>query len=168
MKNLGESSDRVMRWKLLLNEYDLTIQYIRGVDNTVADAISRLDYCPTKNPHPEDADAFADDEDMEVQKWNNCISLLSHYQEEAEDMVDDEVEQSAHRECWSHEVFAQELGEEDELYPVTIREIADAQRADPKLLKLFQNPDKERNIKPLMLEEEIVLCQVEDKTGHAW
>ena len=78
-------------------------------------------------------------------------------------MVDDEVEQSAHKECWSHEVFAQELGEEDELYPVTIREIADAQRADQKLLKLFQNPDKERNIKPLMLEEEIVLCQVEDK-----
>jgi len=31
--NLGESSDRVMRWKLLLNEYDLKIQYIRGVDN---------------------------------------------------------------------------------------------------------------------------------------
>ena len=161
--NLGESSDRVMRWKLLLNEYDLKIQYIRGVDNTVADAISRLDYCPKKNPHPEDADAFADDEDMEVQKWNNCISLLSHYQDEAEDMVDDEVEQSAHRECWSHEVFAQELDEEDELYPVTIREIADAQRADEKLLKLFQNPDKERHIKPLMLEEEIVLCQVEDK-----
>ena len=50
--NLGESSDRVMRWKLLLNEYDLKIQYIRGVDNTVADAISRLDYCPKKNPHP--------------------------------------------------------------------------------------------------------------------
>ncbi len=81
MKNLGESSDRVMRWKLLLDKYDSTFKYIRGVDNIVSDAISRLDYCPQKNPHPEDADAFADDEDMEVQKWNNCISLLSHYQE---------------------------------------------------------------------------------------
>jgi len=80
-------------------------------------------------------------------------------------MVDDEVDQVAHKEYWSHEIFAQKLDEEDRLYPVTVREIADPQRADPKLLKLFQNPDKERHIKPLMLEEEIVLCQVEDKTS---
>jgi len=53
MENLGESSDRVMRWKLLLDKYDSTFKYIRGVDNIVADAISRLDYCPKKNPYPE-------------------------------------------------------------------------------------------------------------------
>ena len=162
-ENLGESSDRVMRWKLLLNEYNLTIKYIRGVDNTVADAISRLDYCPKKNPHPEDADAFADDKDMQNHKWNNCISLLSHYQEPAGETINDEVDQSTHKECWSHEVFAHELDDEDELYPVTVREIADAQRADPDLKRLFRHPDKKRKIKPLMLEEEIVLCLVEDK-----
>ena len=30
-------------------------------------------------------------------------------------------------------------------------------------MKLFRQPDKERHIKPLVLEEESVLCQVEDK-----
>jgi hypothetical protein len=55
------------------------------------------------------------------------LSLLSHCQEEAEDdMVIDEVDHAAHRECWSHEeVFAHNLDDEDELYPVTVREIAD-------------------------------------------
>eukprot|EP00984_Skeletonema_dohrnii_P019696 scaffold9472_cov160-Skeletonema_dohrnii-CCMP3373.AAC.1 len=76
--------------------------YIRGVGNTVAvaDAISRLDYCycPKKNPLCRQNHKW---------KWNNCISLLSHYQEPAADgtMEVDEVDQSTHRECWSREVW---------------------------------------------------------------
>jgi len=34
------SSDRVYRWRLLLEEYSPEIIYIKGIDNTVADAIS--------------------------------------------------------------------------------------------------------------------------------
>ncbi len=47
---LGLTSDRVYRWRLLLEEYGPTIVYIKGIHNTVADAISRLDYGPV----PED------------------------------------------------------------------------------------------------------------------
>ena len=39
----GMSSDRVMSWQLLLEEYGPKIVYIKGIHNTVADAISRLD-----------------------------------------------------------------------------------------------------------------------------
>ena len=46
---LGLSSDRVYRWRLLLEEFGPDIVYIKGIDNTVADAISRLDYNPNKN-----------------------------------------------------------------------------------------------------------------------
>jgi hypothetical protein len=46
---LGLSSDRVYRWRLILEEYGPEIVYIKGVDNTVADAISRLEYDPDKN-----------------------------------------------------------------------------------------------------------------------
>ena len=60
--NIGQSSDRTMRWFLLLQEYNVDIRYVKGVDNTVADAISRLDYCPKINPH-------ADDEVDEEGKW---------------------------------------------------------------------------------------------------
>jgi hypothetical protein len=41
---LGLTSDRVYRWRLLLEEYGPEIVYIRGIHNTVADAISRLEY----------------------------------------------------------------------------------------------------------------------------
>jgi hypothetical protein len=43
------SSDRVYRWRLLLEEFGPEIVWIKGVHNTVADAISRLDYGPAKD-----------------------------------------------------------------------------------------------------------------------
>ena len=46
---LGLTSDRVYRWRLLLEEYGPEIIYIKGVDNTVADTLSRLDYDPSRN-----------------------------------------------------------------------------------------------------------------------
>ena len=44
---LGLTSDHVYRWRLILEEYDPKIVYIKGIDNTVADAISQLDFTPT-------------------------------------------------------------------------------------------------------------------------
>ncbi len=37
---LGLTSDRVYRWRLLLEEFAPEIVYIKGVHNSVADAIS--------------------------------------------------------------------------------------------------------------------------------
>jgi hypothetical protein len=37
---LGLTSDQVYRWRLLLEECGPTIVYIKGIHNTVADAIS--------------------------------------------------------------------------------------------------------------------------------
>jgi hypothetical protein len=41
---LGMTSDQVYRWRLLLEEYGPEIVYIKGIHNTVADAISGLEY----------------------------------------------------------------------------------------------------------------------------
>ncbi len=46
---LGLTSDRVYRWRLLLEEYAPKIIYIKGIHNTVADAILRLEYDPKLN-----------------------------------------------------------------------------------------------------------------------
>lgn len=35
-------SRRQLRWQEFISQYDMTITYIRGEDNTVADALSRL------------------------------------------------------------------------------------------------------------------------------
>ena len=37
------NSDRVMRWRLYIEEYSPNLQYIKGTENVVADALSRLD-----------------------------------------------------------------------------------------------------------------------------
>ena len=46
------SNDRITRWRLLLEEYSPTFVHVRGVDNVVADALSRLD----KDITPRDGD----------------------------------------------------------------------------------------------------------------
>jgi hypothetical protein len=50
---LGLISDRVYHWRFLLKEFAPEIVYIIGIHNTVADAISQLDYNPKANPTSE-------------------------------------------------------------------------------------------------------------------
>ncbi len=45
----GLTSNQVYQWRLLLEEYGPKIVYIKGIHNTVADAISRLEYDPSVN-----------------------------------------------------------------------------------------------------------------------
>ncbi len=46
---LGMTLDHVSRWRLLLEEYGPEIVYIKSIHNTVADAISQLEYDPSTN-----------------------------------------------------------------------------------------------------------------------
>jgi hypothetical protein len=46
---LSLASNRVAHWQIVLEEYAPEIIYIKGIHNTVADAISRLDYDPKLN-----------------------------------------------------------------------------------------------------------------------
>jgi hypothetical protein len=46
---LGMTSDHVYQWRLLLEEYGPKIVYIKGIHNTMADAISQLEYDPSVN-----------------------------------------------------------------------------------------------------------------------
>ncbi len=43
------TSDRVYQWRLLLEEYKAEIVYKNDIHNTVADAISQLEYDPSVN-----------------------------------------------------------------------------------------------------------------------
>ena len=44
------NTERVMRWRLILEEYGPELKYIKGEDNIVADALSRLDLHEPKDP----------------------------------------------------------------------------------------------------------------------
>ncbi len=47
---LGLTSDRVYCWRLILEEYGPETVYIKGIHNTIADEISRLEYVSTDTP----------------------------------------------------------------------------------------------------------------------
>lgn len=176
--SLGSTSDRVQRWRLLLNEYGPEIRYIKGVDNTVADAISRLDYCPKINPHPEDElDSNGEFKtDYSHHKWNKLITLFAHYQlddevrqeceEDAEDATDENLifshnlsVQTEPREVMNHLFASSKTDDDDEIYPVTIKEIADAQRVDPKMKHLFDRPGKDKRNQKMILDDTVVLVR---------
>jgi hypothetical protein len=46
---LGMTSNCVYQWRLLLEEYGPKIVHIKGIHNTVADAISQIEYDPSVN-----------------------------------------------------------------------------------------------------------------------
>ena len=43
------NTERVMRWRLILEEYGPELKYIKGEHNVVADALSRLQMLPLKS-----------------------------------------------------------------------------------------------------------------------
>ena len=121
---LGLTSDEVYRWRLIIKGYGPKIMYIKGIDNTVADAVSRLDYNPKLNRH-------ADDEGESIskgEKWNNFLTLINRYDTKSSDEPTTDFNSNY------SQVFAHNQSD-DEVYPLTVAEIADAQRADPKWKK---------------------------------
>ncbi len=70
---LGLTSDRVYRWWLLLEEYAPEIVYIKGIHNTVAEAILQLEYDPKLNTTNEYTHAMlgVESEELSAQRWKS-------------------------------------------------------------------------------------------------
>jgi hypothetical protein len=76
---LGLTSDRVYRWQLLLEEYAPEIIYIKGIHNTVADAISRPEYDPKLNTTNEYTHTMlgVEPEELSAQRWGVATMTLA-------------------------------------------------------------------------------------------
>ena len=57
------NTERVMRWRLILEEFNPTLTYIKGENNIVADALSRLDISSKPLSPLQAAEAFGLEED---------------------------------------------------------------------------------------------------------
>ena len=87
-------TERVLRWRLLMEEYDAKLIYIKGVDNIVADVLSR--YPTTNNPYlvklPPDkskyAETFATNNNLPADAYPLSFSILSTFQLK-DDALDD-------------------------------------------------------------------------------
>jgi hypothetical protein len=123
---LSLASDRVARWRILLKEYAPEIIYIKGIHNTVTDAISRLDYDPKLNTtneynhamHVMSTKVESNQQWMMFSKFWSCFS-------ETQDPDESNTIKMNH-------VFANH-SKEDEIFPLTMKEIVEAQKADPIL-----------------------------------
>ncbi len=80
---LGLTSDRVYHWRLLLEEYAPKIIYIKGIHNTVADAILRLEYDPKLIKTNEYTHAMlgVEPEELSAQWWKSFAHNWLSYNE---------------------------------------------------------------------------------------
>ncbi len=79
------ANDRMIRWRLLLEEYDPTFEHVKGNDNVIADALSRLDADFSKEPlgntEEELAQAFVGEGEEEDAQFPLQPLLVAKYQE---------------------------------------------------------------------------------------
>eukprot|EP00804_Cyclotella_cryptica_P013263 CCRYP_007025-RA/>CCRYP_007025-RA protein AED:0.37 eAED:0.69 QI:0/0/0/1/0.33/0.5/4/0/454 len=143
---LGLTSDRVYRWRLLLEEYGPTIVYIKGIHNTVADAISRLDYGPV-----------IDDRST----WMTFAQCWCYHNTSQPETSLASTQESM------NQVFANR-NEEDSIYPLTTREIAEAQQEDESLLNKGYSTQLVENIKVLCKEGKMVIPASLQHRAVAW
>jgi hypothetical protein len=113
---LGLTSDRVHRWRLILEEYSPEIVYIKGIHNTVADAISRLNF---------DSSNIPKNKKEQRKNWMAFTKCWSDYNDSPHSNDANHIVSMNH-------VFATHTDEE-EFYHLTIREIAEAQIKDKSL-----------------------------------
>jgi hypothetical protein len=80
---LDSTSDRVYRWRLLSKEYAPEIICIKGIHNTVADAMLQLEYNLKLNTNNEYTHAMlcVSSEEMSTQRWKSFVHHWQWYNE---------------------------------------------------------------------------------------
>jgi hypothetical protein len=123
------TSNHVYQWRLLLEEYRPKIVYIKGIHNTVADAISWLVYDPSINQTAENYHMTT------VKKRSSKHNHRQSWITESKHWCNLEIDTTKHKDF--NFAFANHR-EEDEIYPLTTIEIAEAQRNDQKLKAYYK------------------------------
>ena len=185
---LGSTSDRVYRWRLLLEEFSPEIVYIKGINNTVADAISRLDFTPVAEPekagekgkshpamcHSAFMQSLADKNDinephvqwktiskcLDTQKFNFSTSVESVHSEGTvctKRKEGEEVRLS---------LYGRGNEEQEEIYPPTVKEIADAQRRSAQLSEYFKRGGESNEKYEISLIENTEVLTKKGKNGN--
>ncbi len=117
--------NRVYQWRLLLEEYGPEIVYIKGIHNTVADAVSRLEYDSSVN---RTAESFHMMKVRNNSHQRQCWMTVSKQWCDL-DVDSDNLDLYTDKHDDWNIVFPYHE-EEDEIYHLTLTEIADPQRKD--------------------------------------
>jgi hypothetical protein len=146
----GLTLDHVYQWRLLLEEYGPKIVYIKGINNIVADAISRLKYDPSVNQTVESY-YMMKVKSSKCSQRQNWIAVSKHW-------CNIDIDTNKHEDLL---LMVADHGEEDEIYPLTTIEIAEAQCKDQELKVYFKKNAKtpKEDIRFQLIEDTKVLCK---------
>jgi hypothetical protein len=111
---LGLTLDQVYQWRLLLEEYGPKIVYIKGIHNTVADAVSWLEYDPSVN---RTAESFYTMKVRNISSQRQCWMTVSKNWCKL-DIDSDNLDSFTNKHDDWNLVFAHHK-EEDKVYPLT-------------------------------------------------
>jgi hypothetical protein len=136
----------------LLEEYGPEIVYIKGIYNTVADAISGLEYDPSVNQTAENYHLTKVRRTrFKSHQRQNWMTVSKHWCN---------IEIDTYKPEDLNFTFANH-GEEEEIYPLTTKEIAEAQRKDQEVkvyyIKNARMPKKDMCLQ--LLKDTTVLCK---------
>jgi hypothetical protein len=88
------NTERVMRWRLIIEEYGPTLHYIQGKKNVVADALSRLDIdtALSQKTIPAEpalmAELFANEDDVPAEFFPLAYKTIAQHQNKDESLLD--------------------------------------------------------------------------------
>ncbi len=136
-----------------MEEYAPKINHIKGIHNTVADAILQLDYEPKLNTTNDYTYATrgVEPEELSTQQWK---SFAHHWQSYNESSMQTEAY------CFHMNVVFANFSKEDGIYPLTTEEIAEAQRADASLKHLFKrNAVIDQGLEIKLIENTSCVCR---------
>lgn len=105
------NTERVLRWRMVLEEYGPELIYIKGPDNVVADALSRLELIPETTPENQQLTPIVGHEEI------NASTFVNEYTE----------------------MYANELP--DDAYPLRMHLIAAEQRKEKALQAALNKPN---------------------------
>jgi hypothetical protein len=154
---LGLTLDRVYQWRLLLEENGPEIVYIKGIHNTIADAVSWLEYDPSVN---QTAESFHTTKVRNNSSQRQCWMTVSKKWCKL-DIDSDNLDSYTDKHNDWNLVFAHHK-EKDKIYPLTLTKIADAQRTDQELKVYFKKNAKMPQNKDIglhLIEDTKVLCK---------
>ncbi len=142
----------------MLEEYGPKIVYIKGIHNTMADTVLWLEYDPSVN---QTAESFHTMKVRNNSSQRQCWMMVSKKWCKL-DIDSDNLDSYPNKHDGWNLVFAHHK-EEEEVYPLTLTEIADAQLKDQELKAYFKKnatmPQKDIGIH--LIEDTKVLCKNE-------
>jgi hypothetical protein len=147
----------VYQWRLSLEEYGPKIVYIKGIHNTAADAVLQLEYDPSVN---QTAECFNPTKVRNKQNHQspNWMTVLKNWCKLDTDS-DNLNSYTDKHDNWNL-VFAHHE-EEDKIYPLTLTEMADAQRKDHELKVYYKKNAKmpQKDLSFQLIEDTKVQCK---------